>query len=101
MVGHYGTTDLAAVSFSNAIFFTVMVFAMGALMGITPLVGYATGAGESKSHIAGILGNSLIFAAIVMAFALVLLAPCIPILHLFGQEPVVVDCARQIGRAHV
>ena len=94
MVGHYGTTDLAAVSFSNAIFFTVMVFAMGALMGITPLVGYATGAGESKSHIAGILGNSLIFTAIVMAFALVLLAPCIPILHLFGQEPVVVDCAR-------
>ena len=94
MVGHYGTTDLAAVSFSNAIFFTVMVFAMGALMGITPLVGYATGAGESKSHIAGILGNSLIFTAIVMAFALVLLAPCIPILHLFGQEPVVVECAR-------
>ena len=39
MVGHYGTTDLAAVSFSNALFFTVMVFAMGALMGITPLVG--------------------------------------------------------------
>ena len=94
MVGHYGTTDLAAVSFSNAIFFTVMVFAMGALMGITPLVGYATGAGESKSHIAGILGNSLIFTAIVMLFALVLLAPCIPILHLFGQEPVVVECAR-------
>ena len=94
MVGHYGTTDLAAVSFSNAIFFTVMVFAMGALMGITPLVGYATGAGESKSHIAGILGNSLIFTAIVMVFALVLLAPCIPILHLFGQEPVVVECAR-------
>ena len=94
MVGHYGTTDLAAVSFSNAIFFTVMVFAMGALMGITPLVGYATGAGESKSHIAGILGNSLIFTAIVMAFALVLLAPCIPFLQYFGQEPVVVDCAR-------
>ena len=27
MVGHYSTADLAAVSFSNAIFFTVMVFA--------------------------------------------------------------------------
>ena len=39
MVGHYGTADLAAVSFSNALFFTVMVFAMGALMGVTPLVG--------------------------------------------------------------
>ena len=39
MVGRYATVDLAAVSFANAIFFTVMVFAMGALMGITPLVG--------------------------------------------------------------
>ena len=43
MVGHYGTADLAAVSFSNAIFFTVMVFAMGAVMGITPLVGHVHG----------------------------------------------------------
>ena len=43
MVGHYSTADLAAVSFSNALFFTVMVFAMGALMGITPLVGHVHG----------------------------------------------------------
>ena len=43
MVGHYATVDLAAVSFSNAIFFTVMVFAMGALMGVTPLVGIQVG----------------------------------------------------------
>ena len=41
MVGHYGTTDLAAVSFANGVFFTFMVFSMGALMGITPLVGQA------------------------------------------------------------
>ena len=43
MVGRYATIDLAAVSFSNAIFFTVMVFAMGALMGLTPLVGIQVG----------------------------------------------------------
>ena len=43
MVGHYSTADLAAVSFSNAIFFTVMVFAMGAMMGLTPLVGHEVG----------------------------------------------------------
>ena len=41
MVGHYSTTDLAAVSFANGVFFTFMVFSMGALMGITPLVGQA------------------------------------------------------------
>ncbi len=94
MVGHYSTTDLAAVSFSNAVFFTVMVFAMGSLMGITPLVGYSVGAGESKEHIAGTLANSLIFTAIVSVFSLLLLAPCIPYLHHFGQEPEVADCAR-------
>ena len=43
MVGHYATIDLAAVSFSNALFFTVMVFSMGALMGLTPLVGIHVG----------------------------------------------------------
>ena len=43
MVGHYATVDLAAVSFSNALFFTVMVFAMGALMGLTPLIGIQVG----------------------------------------------------------
>ena len=48
MVGHYATVDLAAVSFANAIFFTVMVFAMGALMGITPLVGIQVGAHKSS-----------------------------------------------------
>ena len=94
MVGHYGTTDLAAVSFSNAIFFTVMVFAMGALMAITPIVGYAVGAGQEESAIAKLLANGLVFTLIVMLFAFLLLAPCIPLLHRFGQDPEVVECAR-------
>ena len=94
MVGHYGTADLAAVSFSNALFFTVMVFAMGALMAVTPLVGYAVGAGESKEHISGLLANGLIFTLLVAILALVLLVPCIPLLHRFGQEEEVVIAAR-------
>ena len=94
MVGHYGTADLAAVSFSNALFFTVMVFAMGALMAVTPLVGYAVGAGESKEHISGLLANGLIFTLLVAILALVLLVPCIPLLHRFGQEEEVVLAAR-------
>ena len=49
MVGRYATVDLAAVSFSNALFFTVMVFAMGALMGLTPLVGFQVGSLSSNS----------------------------------------------------
>ena len=108
MVGHYGTTDLAAVSFSNALFFTVMVFAMGALMGITPLVGHVHGRlekllkeGTTDEEIAhkheqltSYLTNGLVFTALMSLFSLVLLAPCIGFLDAFGQEPEVVTCAR-------
>ena len=94
MVGHYGTADLAAVSFSNALFFTVMVFAMGALMAITPLVGYAVGKGKEDEYISSLLANGLIFTLIVAVFSLGILGPCIPFLDSFGQEPEVVRCAR-------
>ena len=93
MVGHYGTTDLAAVSFSNAVFFTVMVFAMGAVMGITPLVGFAHGA-QQWEKISPYLANGLVFTLLMCLFSLVLLAPCIAFLDAFGQEPEVVECAR-------
>ena len=108
MVGHYGTTDLAAVSFSNALFFTVMVFAMGALMGITPLVGHVHGrlekllkegtTDEEIAHkheqITSYLTNGLVFTALMSVFSLLLLAPCIGFLDAFGQEPEVVTCAK-------
>lgn len=108
MVGHYSTTDLAAVSFSNAIFFTVMVFSMGALMGITPLVGHVHGRLEKLmeqgttddeiahkyEQITSYLTNGLVFMALMCVFSLGLLAPCILFLDSFGQEPEVASCAR-------
>ena len=108
MVGHYSTADLAAVSFSNAIFFTVMVFSMGAVMGITPLVGQlhgrlerllAEGTTEEEiahkhEQIASFLINGLVFTALVCLLSLAILAPCIPYLDQFGQEPEVITCAR-------
>ena len=92
MVGHYSTTDLAAVSFSNAIFFTVMVFSMGAMMSITPIVGYAVGA-RKTDKIPSYLLNGLIYCGLMCLFSLAILAPCIPLLGHFGQEPEVVSCA--------
>ena len=118
MVGHYATVDLAAVSFSNAIFFTVMVFAMGALMGLTPLVGFQVGsltASESEQSnsvsgltfnnersewsdcraiIASLFQNGMLFTVLLSIFTLVLLGGCIPFLHCFGQDPAVVEAAR-------
>ena len=102
MVGHYATVDLAAVSFSNAIFFTVMVFAMGALMGVTPLVGIQVGemkqATENESivrrNIASLFQNGMLFTVLLSLFMLVLLSACIPFLDRFGQDPEVIEVAR-------
>ena len=108
MVGHYGTADLAAVSFSNAIFFTVMVFAMGAVMGVTPLVGHVHGRLEKMlaedatteqinhkhEQITAFFINGLCYVALLAILSLAILGPCIPYLSEFGQEPEVVVCAK-------
>lgn len=104
MVGRYATVDLAAVSFSNALFFTVMVFAMGALMGLTPLVGFQVGRFSSGSEhceqsdgraiISSLFQNGMLFTILLSVFTLVLLGGCIPFLHCFGQDPAVVEAAR-------
>jgi MATE family multidrug resistance protein len=104
MVGRYATVDLAAVSFSNALFFTVMVFAMGALMGLTPLVGLQMGKMSSDSEhseqsnckaiIASLFQNGMLFTILLSVLTLVLLGGCIPFLHCFGQDPEVIEVAR-------
>jgi len=103
MVGHYSTAALAAVSFSNAIFFTVMVFAMGALMGITPLIGMEVGKlstcpqQEQAAHhnrIASLLQNGITFTLLLSGGMLLILGACVPFLDYFGQEPVVIEAAR-------
>ena len=101
MVGHYATVDLAAVSFSNALFFTVMVFAMGALMGLTPLVGIEIGKMSDEtehfkiqSRITSLFQNGALFTILLSIFTLFLLGGCIPFLHCFGQDPAVVEVAR-------
>lgn len=99
MVGHYSTADLAAVSFSNAIFFTVMVFAMGALMGITPLVGYEMGHkrisidNNEDMHISSLLLNGIWFTILLSIAMVMILGACIPVLDCFGQEESVVEAA--------
>lgn len=102
MVGHYATVDLAAVSFSNALFFTVMVFAMGALMGLTPLVGIQVGelaqTIENKNvihkRIASLFQNGMLFTVLLSVIMLVFLSACIPFLDRFGQDPEVIEVAR-------
>lgn len=51
MVGHVGTTELAAASFANSVFMIGMVFGMGLTMGLTPLVGKAFGQNQLQKAI--------------------------------------------------
>ena len=46
MVGHVGTSELAAASFANSVFMIGMFFGMGITFGITPLIGSAFGNGK-------------------------------------------------------
>lgn len=93
MVGHFSTTDLAAVSFANGIFFTVMVFSMGSLMGITPLVGQAYVQGDSH-RVALFLRNGFVFACLLALLTCGILSTCVPYMDRMGQDAAVVIAAR-------
>ena len=98
MVGHFGTVDLAAVSLSNAIFFMVMVFAMGAIIGITPLIGFEVGKGkkegvEDTRQIASYLLNGLIYTAILSVVMVVLMVIVGMFFDKMGQDPQVIQTA--------
>ncbi len=93
MVGHYSTTDLAAVSFANGVFFTIMVFAMGAVMGVTPLVGQAY-VQHKDERVAALLLNGLWFTLLVGGVTCAVLGICVPLMDNMGQDPEVVKAAR-------
>ena len=64
MVGHVGTTELAASAFANSIFVVGLVFGMGFTFGITPLVGKAFGE-NNHNRVGDLLRNSLILNSLI------------------------------------
>lgn len=93
MVGHYSTTDLAAVSFANGIFFTIMVFAMGSVMGLTPLVGQAYIQGRHHD-VARLLRGGLVFTLLLAGATCSILFCCVPFINDMGQETAVAAAAK-------
>lgn len=93
MVGHYSTTDLAAVSFANGVFFTFMVFSMGAVMAVTPLVGHAF-VQHKDDRVAALLLNGLWFTLLIGGVTSVVIGACVPLIDYMGQDPSVVEAAR-------
>ncbi|MBK6284999.1 MAG: MATE family efflux transporter [Draconibacterium sp.] len=71
MVGHVGTSELAAASFANSVFMIGMFFGMGITFGITPLIGSAFSGGKF-AEVAVWLKNG-IFTHLAAAFVLCLI----------------------------
>lgn len=74
MVGHVGTTELAASSFANSIFHIGMLFSLGVTIGITPLAGNAFGNNNLKL-VVSYLKNGIFthFLATLILFTLMIL----------------------------
>lgn len=93
MVGHVGTTELAAAAFANSVFMIGMVFGMGVTMGLTPLVGNAFG--KNDIHKTFIWLKNGIFSHLVAAFFLTsLMFGVYFLLPFMGQPEDVLEMAR-------
>ena len=80
MVGHVGTSELAAASFANSIYIVVMLFGLGVFLGITPLISHARGANNDR-QVAVLMKNGFVLSGLlvvgvtVIAWALTWLMP--------------------------
>lgn len=93
MVGHVGTTELAASSFANNVFMLGMYFGMGITFGITPLVGNSFGNGKIDDVVTWLKNG--IFTHISAAFVLCLVMFGIYfLLPLMGQPTEVTELAK-------
>lgn len=93
MVGHLGAVELASVAFANSIFILGMTFSMGAIMGVTPLVGQAFVQNDTK-RIGMLFYNGLLFTLLIGGVIALLLTGIYPLFDNMGQVPEVVRLAK-------
>lgn len=93
MLGRVSETAIAAGALGNAVGFGLLVFPMGLLMGLDPLVAQAFGAGESH-RIQGHLWRGLAVAVLLSVPVSLVMVETRPLLALLGQkEPVLTPAA--------
>jgi MATE family multidrug resistance protein len=100
MVGHYSARDLAAVALGHLFFFTVVVFPMGVLLSLDPVVSQAVGAGDRGAVGRALQRGGLLAFALGVPAALALL-PGQAFLTLLRQPPEVVPVAAGYALASV
>jgi len=90
MVGHLGSTPLAAVAFANTINSMIMLFGIGVAMGLTPLMGSAHGKKDEKEK-ASLFKHGLVSNVIVGVGLTTLMLSLIPLMPYFGQPEEVIE----------
>ncbi|PLX25201.1 MAG: MATE family efflux transporter [Salinivirgaceae bacterium] len=92
MVGHVGTSELAAASFANSIYIVGFVLGLGLTFGATPLVGAAFGKNDFKGA-ASVLHHSFIGNGIVSLFLVAIMWGVSYLMPFMGQPESVVELA--------
>ena len=93
MVGHVGTSELAAASFSNSVFMIGMFFGMGITFGITPLIGSAFSSGKNDDVVVWLKNGIFTHLAAALVLFLVMVGIYF-LLPLMGQPEIVTELAR-------
>ena len=90
MVGHLGSTPLAAVAFTNTIYSMILLFGIGVAMGLTPLMGSAHGKKDEKEK-ASLFKHGLVSNIIVGIILTSLMLSLIPLMPYLGQPAEVIE----------
>ena len=94
MVGKLGSTALAAISFSIAIYAVFFVLGMGISFALPPLVSEADGKGD-KVAISRFFKHSLLVNTIFGVLSLIAILACMPLMDFMGQDPAIVPLAKK------
>ncbi len=93
MVGHVGTTELAAAAFANSVFIIGMIFGMGFTMGLTPLVGNAFGNKDLDKTVSWLKNGIFSHTIVALVFSLIMFGVYF-FLPLMGQTEEVTKLAQ-------
>jgi MATE family multidrug resistance protein len=93
MVGHVGTSELAAASFANSVFMIGMFFGMGITFGITPLIGSAFSGGKFGEVAVWLKNGIFTHLAAAVGLCLIMIGVYF-LLPLMGQTAAVTELAQ-------
>lgn len=100
MVGHIGTTQLAAASFAINVFHVGMLFGLGITLGITPLVGQSLNAKDPNNK-GGWLKNGVLVNFIASILLCAAMSSVVLFMNRMGQSQEVVQMAIPFYLIHV